>query len=254
MSGVLVSIPVHNNLESVKQCIETVVESCVFAEVDYTLVVVDDHSDAETIGGLISLNNQYAANMILLHTKLKSDNPAPNLSMAVNMALDAFQHSTCDYFWNVESDVYPEPSCLIELITALERHPDAGMVCPLFIDPAKKQIRHAYPGSEGQALAGQLIEKAPQRNLQVTWQHLGCNLVPGEIAKDPRCRLDESFKLWCCDFDWAWCIEDVFHRKLLYVGKAQAVHLGNLSSASADHSNEHAENVRVRQKWNRMHL
>jgi len=254
MSGVFVSIPVHNHLDSVEECIASVVDSCVHADLDFTMVVVDDHSDADTLKGLLELNNIYAANMVLMHTKLNSDSLPPNLGLAVNMALDAFQHSNCDYFWNVESDVYPEPSCLTELIASLKRNPDAGMVCPLFIDPAKKQIRHAYPGADGQALAGQLIEAAPLLDLQVTWQHMGCNLVPGEIAKDPKCRVDESFKLWCCDFDWAWCVEDVFHKKLLYVGQAHAVHVGNLSSATADHSNEWLENMRVRQKWNRMHL
>jgi len=254
MSKVFVNIPVHNHLKSAEECIAAVVDSCVYADLDFTMVVVDDNSDAETVKGLIELNNIYAAHMVLLHTKLKTNNPSPNLGLAVNMGLDAFQYSGCDYFWNVESDVYPEPSCLVELIAGLKDSPDAGMVCPLFIDPEKKRIRHAYPGPDGQALAGQFIEAAPTHNLQVNWQHMGCNLVPAEIAKDPQCRVDESFKLWCCDFDWAWCVEDVFHKKLYYVGKAQAVHIGGMSSSSVDHDNEHQENIRVRQKWNRMHL
>ena len=257
MSGVFVNIPVHNNLKSVEECIAAVVDACEYAERDYTISVVDDHSDSETLSGLIELNNIYFAHMVLMHTKLRTKSPSPNLGLAVNMGLEAFQYSGCDWFWNVETDVYPQRTCLAELIYALEQQPEVGMACPLFIDPEKKKTRHVFPGPEGIALAGQPIEVAPQDTRYVPWHHAGANIVPGEIAKDPRCRVDESFKLWCCDFDWAWCVEDIFEKKLLYVGKAQAVHVGCMSSSKVDRDSFESEteaNRRVREKWHREHL
>ncbi len=260
--SVFVGIPVHNHFDAVDKCIAAVNDACYYAGVDYMICLVDDNSDSETLAGLIALNNQYFAHMMLLHTRLRTDQPSPNLGLAVNMALEAYQHSNADYYWNVETDVFPTWECLEKLIDTLDRHPEVGMACPLFVDPEKTHVRHCFPGAEGQALAGQPLDnpdamKALLTERYVTWQHMGCNLVPGEIAKDPRCRVDESFRLWCCDFDWAWCVEDIFKKKLLYAGYAQAVHVGSVSSSGTDRpsfEDEREANIRVRQKWNRMHL
>jgi glycosyltransferase involved in cell wall biosynthesis len=247
MDSIVVGIPVHNHPESVLQCFKAVAEACEFADLHYRIVVVDDNSTPETVDYLIKQG------IGLLHVP---NTPAPNLGVAMNMAIAKCTDYAATYYFNVESDVYVEEDCLFHLIEAFHNHDDLGMVCPIFTDETKTAIRHAYPGHMGMALCGQHPDQVNQ-DVFVPWHHAGANLVLGYIARDPRCRVDESFKLWCCDFDWCWCVEDVFQKKLLVAHKARAVHVGNLSSGTVDRDSFESEseaNIRVRNKWHRRYL
>ena len=185
-----VGIPFHNVDDYVIRSAHAVASNCREVGAEFQLLLADDYSspDCKVVQGVEDIPE---AKVIKVVSPYGTN---PNLGLAVNMMLDQVRPDD-DFYWNVESDVYPELGCLRELIKVLEQRDDISAVRGSHVLHFKNGI-FLHPN-----------ELKPQR-----WGHLTCFLVRGKHARDKRIRIEEDkFRLWFADLDYG-CVLTYYSR------------------------------------------
>ncbi|MCV3216725.1 glycosyltransferase [Plectonema radiosum NIES-515] len=111
-------ICVHNALDDVKQCLESVIR---YSRMPYSLILVDDGSKEETSNYLKYFANSQKA-------KLIRNEVARGYTFAANQGL---QQSQADYALLLNSDTVVTPNWLDRMIACGESDPQIGIVGPL---------------------------------------------------------------------------------------------------------------------------
>ena len=113
-----VVVCVHNALEDVKRCLESVLRC---TSTPYSLIVVDDGSDQDTQEYLADFANSHRAALI-------RNSEARGYTFAANQGL---QESNGDYVVLLNSDTVVAPEWLDRMIACAESDPHIGIVGPL---------------------------------------------------------------------------------------------------------------------------
>lgn len=240
-----IGIPVHDAIDCTLRAIDCVLGACQDCGWAYELHVVDDNSTPENHTRLeerLSL-----VECTLVTTQSLIPNPAPNLAFNVNWLLDHVSEDA-DYYLNLETDVFVNSEALGILMTRLQECADVCMVFPMQLTPDRRRAdfhfcRRGYPTVE--ALSPDLLAE-----MYFKWTHMGCTMIRGEHARDRAIRVDERFKLFCCDEDYSLCLRQVTGKHILYVASATVLHAGHASSQEGMKSNSDPECFsRVDSKW-----
>lgn len=117
-ASVDVIICIHNALDDVKRCLESVVHH---TRMPYSLILVDDGSDAETARYLASFAK--SQQVVLIRNER-----ARGYTLAANQGL---KRSRCDYALLLNSDTVVTPLWLDRMVACGESDPHIGIVGPL---------------------------------------------------------------------------------------------------------------------------
>lgn len=193
-----VGMPFNNKPECVIKSARHILNNCLSIGADAQLLLINDYSTPETIHQI-----KYAMPSVKIVDIYSEHGTNPNLGRAVNIALNMVRPDD-DYYWNVESDVYPQPGCLEALIDGLTKNTD---ICA---------VRAEGGGTPA----------IPEKR---RWWHMTCLLVRGEHARDPRIRIDETFRLWYADQDYGCTMNNVTGQLSLTITDAHMIHDGGAS-------------------------
>ena len=198
---ITIGIPFHNAETCVCRCIDAVARCCV--GFDYQIVLANDFSND---AALATVAQHIAAlpQARIVHLKDRVGTSNPNLGAAVNLMLDLVRPED-DFYWNVESDVYPEPSALSAAIDAFT--PDVSAVRGIAVEE---------DGSE-------TLNQSYGRH---RWWHLCCMLIRGEDARNKAIRIEEApFRLWYADMDFGCCLTAVTGKQAVFARGMRYRHL-----------------------------
>jgi GT2 family glycosyltransferase len=155
--------------------------------------------------------------------------------------------SSAPWFVTLNSDAWPEPGALAELVRAAERHPRAAAVAPLLLRPdgALEHSTHPLPSLAVAAVTGFGLtsalgrERAERLCLHGAWSHdrerqvgwaVGAALLFRRPALDALGGLDESLFMYAEDLEWCWRA----HRlgwEIWFTPQAVVRHVGNASGS-----------------------
>lgn len=151
--------------------------------------------------------------------------------------------SNAPWFLCLNSDAWPEPGAIGELVRCAERHPKAAVVAPRLVRPdgTLELSTHPFPaGLTALAAAVGLRGRWARRNLLPgAWEHdeerqvdwaVGAALLLRRTAVDELGGFDESFFMYVEDLEWAYrasrCGWQVW-----FDPSAVVIHVGNASGA-----------------------
>lgn len=242
-----VATPVHNAVESYRQCAKSL--KLALDGFDFTYTVYDDHSSSNLSPAIKSIAESVGGTYI--HTDDVFDTPNPNLSKILNHALDSMPKDA-DYFLFVESDVFLQEDCIHKLVKAHGGNPKWGAVTPTFLGE-NELVLHTIPGCPHYGRSLDFVPKGAR--VPMAWSHLGCILVRPDVARHPDVRADEQFNLWWVDHDYALSIRQTGN-EVVWVSEAVAVHRGSQSSSQPGTWNDKQAETRkvLTEKWTKLGL
>jgi GT2 family glycosyltransferase/glycosyltransferase involved in cell wall biosynthesis len=134
-ASVDVVICVHNALQDVRQCLDSVVQH---TRMPYSLIIVDDGSNAETAGYLAQFSQSQGTGLI-------RNRRARGYTLAANQGL---RNSTADYVVLLNSDSVVTPWWLDRLVACAESGNRLGLVGPLSNAASWQSIPEVMDGDD----------------------------------------------------------------------------------------------------------
>lgn len=113
-------IPVWNQLELTKKCVDSIVKNT--ADIDYRIIIIDNASDSQTVSYLASLDSALGGNALVI----RNNN---NLGF-VKAANQGIRLSEAEYVCVLNNDVITTDGWLSEMIAVAESSPGIGLVNP----------------------------------------------------------------------------------------------------------------------------
>ncbi|MCU1603280.1 MAG: putative glycosyltransferase [Frankiales bacterium] len=141
--------------------------------------------------------------------------------------------SSAPWLLVLNSDAWPAPGAVGELVAALQAAPLAGLSAPRLESPDGDLELSAFPFPSvlGAVRAALLREPHPFAPAEVDWVVGACWLVRREAALDAG-PLDESLFMYGEDVAWCWALRQAGWR-VRYEPSALVVHVGNASGRAA---------------------
>lgn len=216
---ITVGIPIHNEIETLRLCLQALEDALSFAGLEAHIVVVSDYSSVETDFALCAIAKR-TPGLTVLYTASRTEQTNPNLGLAVNMALE--QVGVDDLFYlNLESDVLLRQDTILRLVEAIDKA-DAAAVIPVMLRHDGKFDLNFWNLGYVDALPEHLC-----RQRACTWTNMGCLLMRAGLAT--KIRIDERFRLWCADGDFTCQIRSVAG-PVLFCPDIEAAHLGSVTT------------------------
>lgn len=222
---ITIGIPMHNSAATVIETVFRAVASCEMLGIDYWILVVDDWSNPNAVAQVRQyIETNPKISLVRVADQFPETQVNPNLGLIVNACLDQVASDT-DYYLNLESDVFLEPTTLKELLCGLDAVPDAPCVCPRQVTLGG-QHDFIFWGSGIMPELPEMLQKMQRPK----WCNLGCLLIRGDVARNRKARVDSSlFNLFCVDGDLTCTIAQLYGRPLYWPG-AVVTHVGRQST------------------------
>ena len=233
MKKITIGIPIHNAIDVAEKTIQLAANACIANNYDFQIIVVDDNSDQNT-KNILSRLISYNKNIHIYHTEDYISNPSPNLAWNDNFILNNVRDDD-DYCLILESDVWIINSTIPCLIEGFNTHDNISAVLSAQLNPDRKTVNWAngvwYENTDIKDIPKELIIDDYRTNIPI-----GCALLRGEIARNPKIRIDETFTLWSCDDDFWHNLRYETNTNILCYNKSKVVHIAHKSSPAYNDS------------------
>jgi len=143
-------IPIWNQLQFTRSCLEAIFENTTFP---HRLILIDNGSNAETRDYLVGIRERHPARVRLI-----TNDKNRGFVKAVNQGLRSSKEA---YICILNNDTVPARGWLAELVNFAQRHPDVGLLNPLCNGHIERKLTiNDYAG----LIAGSNKEKRMEMN------------------------------------------------------------------------------------------
>jgi GT2 family glycosyltransferase len=158
---------------------------------------------------------------------------ATNVGFAAGVNL-ALRRTTAPWVLLLNSDAWPEPGALEQLVDCGERHPRAAAVAPRLLRPDGALEHSTWPipslrTAVSSALRAGRYAWPHDEERRVDWA-VGAALLLRRAALADVGQLDESLFMYAEDLDWCWRARDAGW-EIWFTPSAVVRHVGNVSGA-----------------------